>query len=649
MKKTFYITTPIYYPSNYLHVGHCYTTVAADVMARYKRLQGYDVFFLTGTDEHGEKIARKAAENGITPKEHVDKIIAWIKELWKRLNISYDKFIRTTDEYHEQAVSKIFQKLYDQGDIYKGSYEGLYCVSDEAYFTESQAVKRDGKFYCPTDDCGRELEKRTEEAYFLRLSKYADWLMKYFEEHPDFLEPRERVNEMVNNFLKPGLEDLAVSRTNLSWGIPVPFDSKHTIYVWIDALSNYITALGYNSSDDTLYKKFWPADAHLMAKEIVRFHSIIWPITLHMLGVPLPKKIYGHGWILFEGGKMAKSKGNVVDPNTLADRYGVDAIRYYLMREMTFGYDGHYTQEAFLKRLNADLANDLGNLWHRTMTVLNTFGCALPGYNAAACGEKENDLKHKALSLSGKVETALDAYRYTDALIAVWDLIGDANRYIDARAPWKLAKDETKRDELAAVLVTACETLRIVATVLSPFLIDTAKAMCSRMHYTPAWDDTKRWDVLPAGTVVDRGEPLFQRVDIAKELAIDGKTPEEPKKKEKAPQNNTAVTEGAITYDDFKKLEIIIAKVVAAERVEGSEKLIKMTLNIGKEERTVVGGLFPHYTPETLIGKKITYLANLAPRKLMGVTSQGMVLAASGEILSVLTPEKDMPEGTRVS
>ncbi|MEK6796647.1 MAG: methionine--tRNA ligase [Spirochaetota bacterium] len=648
MQKTFYITTPIYYPSNYLHVGHCYTTVAADVMARYKRLTGHDVFFLTGTDEHGEKIATKAKENGLTPQEHVDKINVWIKALWRRLDISYDHFIRTTDDSHKRSVTAIFQKLYDQGDIYKGTYEGLYCVSEEAYFTESQAVKRDGKFFCPSDDCGNELIRRTEEAYFLKLSKYADWLLKYYEEHPEFLEPRERVNEMVNNFLKPGLSDLAVSRTNLSWGIPVPFDPKHTIYVWIDALSNYITGLGYASSDDALFRKFWPADVHLMAKEIVRFHAIIWPITLKMLGVPLPKKIYGHGWILFEGGKMAKSKGNVVDPNVLADRYGIDAIRHFLMREMTFGYDGHYTQEAFLKRFNADLANDLGNLWHRTTTIVESaFGGKLPAFDAKKLTDAERTLVDKALALASSVEEKLEKLQFSDALVAVWDVISEANRYVAGEAPWKMAKDASRTEDLSRVIVTAMETLRIVMTLLSPFLVETAKKVFERMSYTPHWDDARKFGVLAAGTAITRGEPLFARVEIEKELARDAK-PEKAASKEKKMEKAPAM-DGTITYDDFKKLTLLVAEVLEAKRVEGSEKLIHMTIDIGTEKRSVVGGLYPHYTPETLIGKRVVFLANLAPRKLMGIESQGMVLAAGGETLSLLTPDKDMSIGTRIS
>lgn len=647
MSKSFYITTPIYYPSNYLHVGHCYTTVAADVMARYKRSTGHDVFFLTGTDEHGEKIATKAKENGLSPQEHVDKINVWIKALWKRLHISYDHFIRTTDEAHKKAVTAIFQKLFDQGDIYKGTYEGLYCVSEEAYFTESQAVKRDGKFFCPTDDCGNELIRRTEEAYFLKLSKYADWLMAYYNEHPEFLEPRERVNEMVNNFLKPGLADLAVSRTNLPWGIPVPFDRKHTIYVWIDALSNYITGLGYASAEDTLFKKFWPADVHLMAKEIVRFHAIIWPITLKMLDIPLPKKIYGHGWILFEGGKMAKSKGNVVDPNTLADRYGVDSIRHFLMREMTFGYDGHYTQEAFLKRFNADLANDLGNLWHRTATIVESaFGGSLPAFNKENITDAERPLVEKALALAARVEKSLDALQFSDALTDIWDVISEANRYVAGQAPWKMAKDASRTADLTRVIVTAVETLRIVATLLSPFLVETAKTVFERLSYVPKWDDAKSFGVLPAGTKITRGEPLFARVDIEKELARDAKPEKAPLKEKKM---DKAPPDGTITYDDFKKLTLVVAQVLEAKRVDGSEKLIHMTIDIGTEKRSVVGGLYPHYTPETLVGRRIVFLANLAPRKLMGIESQGMVLAAGGDTLSLLTPEKDMPIGSRIS
>ena len=513
--KKFYITTPIYYPSDNLHIGHAYCSVMADTMARYKRIQGYDVMFLTGTDEHGQKIEEKAKAAGITPKQYVDHVVSGIKDLWKLMDISYDKFIRTTDDYHEKAVQKIFKQLYDQGDIYKGSYEGWYCTPCESFWTETQLV--DGK--CP--DCGREVRRTSEEAYFFRLSKYQDQLIKLFEEHPEFLEPASRRNEMLNNFIKPGLEDLCVSRTSFTWGVPVTFDPKHIVYVWVDALSNYITALGYGSEDDSLYQKYWPADIHLVGKEIVRFHTIIWPAMLMALNLPLPKKVLGHGWLILEGGKMSKSKGNVVDPVVLCERYGVDAIRYFLLRDIPFGSDGTFSNEALITRINSDLANDLGNLVSRTVAMVNKyFGGTIPTERTA--GEFDEDLIALATATKAKVEAYADEMQFSQALTELWALISRTNKYIDETAPWVLAKDEANRARLAAVMYNLCEAIRIISILVSPFLPHTAPKIQAQLGAPAAvlsWEQAGEWGLLPAGFSVQKGEIIFPRIDIAKELA----------------------------------------------------------------------------------------------------------------------------------
>ena len=658
-KPTYYITTPIYYPSSNLHIGHSYCTVAADVMARYKRLQGYDVMFLTGTDEHGQKIEEKAKEAGVTPKQYVDKVVAGIQELWQLMNISEHRFIRTTDDYHEESVRKIFKKLYDKDEIYKGTYKGKYCTPCESFWTETQLV--DGK--CP--DCGREVTDAEEEAYFFRLSKYADRLLKLYEDNPGFLEPKSRVNEMVNNFIKPGLEDLCVSRTSFTWGVPVDFDPKHVVYVWVDALSNYITALGYGNERYHDYEKYWPADVHFVGKEIVRFHSIIWPAMLMALDLPLPKKIYGHGWLNFNGEKMSKSRGNVVDPAILCQRYSVDAVRYFLLREFPFGSDGNFTNELLINLINTDLANDLGNLVSRTVTMaLKYFDGKLPAEQTT--DPMDVELIQMASVLKHKVEAQMEAFQFQNAITETMKLVSRTNKYIDETAPWILCKDESKKGRLAAVLYNMLESLRIASILLTPVMPDSCLEI-QRQIGAPdelcTWGQAGRFGLLPRDVQVTRGPNLFPRINLEKELAeLESHLPSEGKKAEPAQPQSPAKpakkeekepVEGVaslITIDDFAKVNLRVATVLECERVEKSAKLLKLQLDDGRgTPRQVVSGIAAWYRPEDLIGKKIIVVANLKPAKLRGQLSQGMLLAADvGEAASVIFVNDGIPNGSKV-
>lgn len=656
-QKTFYITTPIYYPSAKLHIGHAYTTVAGDAMARYKRLNGYDVRYLTGTDEHGQKIEKKAKEAGVTPQQFVDDIVVGIKELWSKLDISYDDFIRTTEERHKKVVEAIFDQLVQQGDIYKGTYEGWYCTSCESFFTERQLDN--GR--CP--DCGGPVDLVKEESYFFRMSKYADRLLQYYEEHPDFIQPESRKNEMINNFIKPGLEDLAVSRTSFDWGVKVKGDPKHVVYVWIDALSNYITALGYGTEDTTLYDKYWPADVHLVGKEIIRFHTIYWPIMLMALNLPLPKKVFGHGWLLMKDGKMSKSKGNVVDPVKLIDRYGLDALRYYLLREVPFGSDGAFTPEGFVERVNFDLANDLGNLLNRTVAMIDKyFDGVIPTYEGQVTAYDQT-LEDFAEETLNKVDEAMENMEFSVALSALWQFISRTNKYIDETQPWVLAKDEAKRGELASVMNHLAESLRIVSIVLQPFMTQAPAKIWSQLGLQAgeltAWQSSRTFGMIPAGTKVVKDQPIFPRLEVEAEVAniladmggakaqVAAEEPVTPAMAEVEAEEVEHLPE--IGIDEFAKIELRVAQVKHVEPVPKANKLLRLELDLGYEERQVVSGIAQFYKPEDLVGKKVIVVTNLKPVKLRGVLSQGMVLAASkdGE-LTLATVADSMPNGAIV-
>jgi methionyl-tRNA synthetase len=665
-KKTYYITTPIYYPSGKLHIGNAYSTIACDVMARYKRMIGYDVFYLTGSDEHGQKIEQKAEELNTSPQEYVDEMAAGMKRLWDLLEISHDKFIRTTDPVHKKVVADIFERFLEQGDIYLDEYEGWYSIPDETFYTGSQLVDveydTEGNIIAgKSPDSGHPCELIKEESYFFKMSKYADRLLDYYNTHPDFIQPESRKNEMINNFIKPGLEDLAVSRTVFSWGVQVPSNPKHVVYVWIDALTNYITALGYGTDNQELFNKYWPADVHMVGKEIVRFHTIYWPIMLMALDLPLPKKIFGHGWLLMKDGKMSKSKGNVVYPEMLVERYGLDALRYYLMREVSFGSDGVFTPEDFVSRVNYDLANDLGNLLNRTVAMINKyFDGAVPEYRGEVTAF-DKDLKQTATNVISGYQAEMEEMQFSSALSNVWKLISRANKYIDETEPWKLAKEEEKQDELSSVMFHLAESLRIAATLLQPFLTHAPEKIYTQLGLEEGqagtWKDVQFGNFPLNVTVIKKGTPIFPRLDVEEEASyireqMGGGASEEKEAWNPEETELVSAKEKQIKIDQFDKVELKVAEVIECSKVEGADKLLKFRLDAGdKAHRQILSGIAEYYPdPEELVGKKIVIVANLKPRKMRGEISQGMVLSTEDEgKLKVIQAPQDIANGSPIS